>query len=579
MTDRRPRAADWLRVEARRIRKPLQASAALTALQTLLLVAQAWLLADILSAALLRRAPLPALWPQWLGLLVLAALRAVLIARGRRLAFDASQRLGSSLRARLLRQAQALGVPGLRAQAGGDWVTRMVDGVEQVLPYFARYLPGAASAALLPPILAVFVFPADWVSGLVLLLTAPLIPLFMVLVGNAAERASQKRYAQLRRLGAAFIDALGGLTTLRQLGAAERVADQLQAEGEDYRRLTLQVLRVAFLSALVLEFFAMVGIAVVAVLIGFRLLWHELAFRDGIFVLLLAPEFYLLMRALGGLRHARMDALAAAGDLLEFAPVPIASCASVLGERPAGRVAPTLRIENLHYSLPGRGALLRGLNATIGPGITALVGETGAGKSTLLDLLLGFAAPESGQIRIDGVELARLDPAQWRARIAWVPQRPHVFAGSVRDNLLLAAPDAAPAALARALTASGLDAVLARLPCGLDTALGEQGLGLSGGELQRLALARALLREQATLWLFDEPTAHLDADSARAIDTMIRAAAATRSVLLVAHRLEAARSADQVLVLRAGCIVEHGAPRALAHSQGAFAALLAAEAS
>lgn len=542
-------------------------------------MAQAWLLADILSAALLRRAPLPALWPQWLGLLVLAALRAVLIARGRRLAFDASQRLGSSLRARLLRQAQALGVPGLRAQAGGDWVTRMVDGVEQVLPYFARYLPGAASAALLPPILAVFVFPADWVSGLVLLLTAPLIPLFMVLVGNAAERASQKRYAQLRRLGAAFIDALGGLTTLRQLGAAERVADQLQAEGEDYRRLTLQVLRVAFLSALVLEFFAMVGIAVVAVLIGFRLLWHELAFRDGIFVLLLAPEFYLPMRALGSLRHARMDALAGAGDLLEFAPAPIASCADVSGERPAGRVAPTLRIENLHYTLPGRRALLRGLNATIGPGITALVGETGAGKSTLLDLLLGFAAPESGQIRIDGVELARLDPAQWRARIAWVPQRPHVFAGSVRDNLLLAAPDAAPAALARALAASGLDAVLARLPRGLDTALGEQGLGLSGGELQRLALARALLREQATLWLFDEPTAHLDADSARAIDTMIRAAAATRSVLLVAHRLEAARSADQVLVLRAGCIVEHGAPRALAHSQGAFAALLAAEAS
>ena len=570
-------AADWLRQEGRRLRRPLRVSAALIALQALLLVAQAWLLADILSASLLRRAPLAALWRPWVLLLLLAPLRVSLVVLARRVAFDASQHLGTRLRTRLLERTQALGVMGLRAEAGGDLITRLVEGVDAVLPYFARYLPGVATAALLPALLAVFVLPADWISGLVLLLTAPLIPLFMVLVGGAAERASQRRFTQLRRLGSAFIDALGGLTTLRQLGAAERVADELEAEGEEYRRLTMQLLRVAFLSALVLEFFAMVSIAVVAVLIGFRLLWHQMNFRDGIFVLLLAPEFYLPMRALGALRHARMDALAAAKDMLALEAASAPAAVPAAGASPAPSGAPTLRFEALRFTHAGRGETLRGVEASVGPGVTALVGASGAGKSTLLDLVLGFAAPDGGRILVNGGDLAQLDPAQWRARIAWVPQQPHVFDGTLRDNLLLAAPQAGVASLARALHDSGLDAVAAHLPLGLNTVLGERGLGLSGGELQRLALARMLLREESTLWLLDEPTAHLDSDSARLVTEVIRRAGATRTVLLVAHRLDAALDADQVLVLHDGFVVEGGAPRMLADAGGAFGALLAAE--
>ena len=570
-------AADWLRQEARRLRRPLRAGAALIALQALLLVAQAWLLADILDASLLRKTPLATLWRPWILLLLLAPVRVILLVRARRMAFDASQRLGTRLRARLLERTQALGVMGLRAQAGGDLITRLVEGVDAQLPYFARYLPGVATAALLPPLLAAFVLPADWISGLVLLLTAPLIPLFMVLVGGAAERASQKRFAQLRRLGGAFIDALAGLSTLRQLGAAERVAEELDAEGEEYRRLTMQLLRVAFLSALVLEFFSMVSIAVVAVLIGFRLLWHEMDFRDGIFVLLLAPEFYLPMRALGALRHARMDALAAAKDMLALEAASTPAAVPAAGAAPAPSGAPTLRFEGLRFTHAGRGETLRGVEATVGPGVTALVGASGAGKSTLLDLVLGFAAPDAGRILVNGGDLGQLDPAAWRARIAWVPQQPHVFAGTLRDNLLLAAPQANAALLARALHDSGLDAVAAHLPRGLDTVLGERGLGLSGGELQRLALARMLLRAEATLWLLDEPTAHLDSDSARLVTEVIRRAGATRTVLLVAHRLDAALDADQVLVLHDGFVVEGGAPRLLADAGGAFGALLAAE--
>ena len=469
---------------------------------------------------------------------------------------------------------------GLRAQASGDLITRLVDGVDAVLPYFARYLPQVSTAALVPLLLALFVFPADWISGLILLLTAPLIPFFMILVGNAAERASRQRYAQLTRLGAAFMDALGGLSTLRQLGAAERVAQRLDADGENYRLLTMQVLRVAFLSALVLEFFATVSIAVVAVLIGFRLLWHELSFHDGLFVLLLAPEFYLPLRALGTLRHARMDALAAAQQMavLDDAP-PQASAPLAGGHHAPPDHAPGVRIDNVNYVHVGRAAALRECSFELQPRrVTALVGATGSGKSTLLNLLLGFAPPESGRVLIDGIDLANLDMTQWRARIAWVPQQIHIFEGSVRDNLLLAAPRADAAVLQRAAADSGLDAVIARLPQGWDTPLGEHGLGLSGGEIQRLALARALLREHANVWLLDEPTAHLDADSAQAVERVIRTAAATRTVLLVAHRLATAQAADRVVVLRAGRVVEQGAPRELMRAQGAYAALLQAEA-
>lgn len=579
----RPRAgapgADWLRGEIRHVREPLLRATLLSGLLALALVAQAWLLSGILAAALFAHTPLGGLWPQWLGLLLLALLRFALNVGARHTAFAAAQSLTGRLRARLLRAAQGLGPYALRAQASGDLITRLVDGIDAVLAYFARYLPQLGNAVLVPLLLAIFVFPADWVSGLILLATAPLIPLFMVLVGRAAGRASERRYAQLTRLGATFIEALGGLVTLRQLGAADRFAQRLEVESEAYRALTMQVLRVAFLSALVLEFFATVSIAIVAVLIGFRLLWGELQIRAGLFVLLLAPEFYLPLRALGGLRHTRMDALAAAQHLAALdAAVPVAA-GSRARAAPAPRAAPPeIRIERVSYVHRGRGAGLLGCTLVLQPRrVTALVGATGAGKSTLLNLLLGFAAPDSGRIGIDGLDLAALDPAQWRACVAWVPQQAHVFEGTVRDNLLLAAPHADAAALQRAAGASGLTAVLARHARGLETPLGERGLGLSGGELQRLALTRALLRETARVWLLDEPTAHLDAAGARTVESVIRTAAATRTVLLVAHRLSAVRSADWVAVLHEGRVVEQGPPRELSLAGGAFATLLEAE--
>ncbi|MGC8517291.1 MAG: thiol reductant ABC exporter subunit CydD [Steroidobacteraceae bacterium] len=573
------RAAEWLRREARVIRGPLLRTALFTALLALALVAQAWVLAGILAAGVIWRDPIAQLWPLWLALLVLALLRFALNILARRSAVHGAQQLAGALRARLLRGAQALGPLGLRSHASGDLITRLVDGIEAVLVYFARYLPQAGAAVLVPLLLAVFVFPADWLSGLILVLTAPLIPLFMVLVGRAAARASEQRHAQLQRLGAAFVDALAGLVTLRQLGAGERFAVRVQSESEAYGTLSLQVLRIAFLSSLVLEFFAMVSIAIVAVLIGFRLLWGELALRDGLFVLFLAPEFYLQLRGLGALRHTRMDALASAEQLAGLEADAVAVSAPSAGTAPVrcGH-PPQIRLEGVAYLHPGRGAGLHECSFTIRPAqLTALVGASGSGKSTLLNLLLGFAAPDRGRILLDGVDLAGCDLGQWRECIAWVPQSTHVFEGTVRENLLLANREADAAALNRALEASGLAAALARLPQGADTELGERGIGLSGGQLQRLALARAWVRERATVWLLDEPTAHLDRDGAREIQGAIRAAAGSRTVLMAVHRLSAACAADWVVVLDGGRVVEQGPPELLQRTGGAFSALLQAQ--
>lgn len=572
-------ASGWLRRESAGLRAPFARSALAVALRTLALVAQAWLLAEILDAALFRHAPLAQLWRQWLALVALAPLRWWLSLRARRGPFDAALDRIVRLRAQLLARTQALGPIGLRGIASGDVITRLVDGIDALLPYYARYLPQTLTAAIVPLLLAAFVFQTDWISGLVLMLTAPLIPLFMLLLGGAAERASRKRFAQLARLGASFIDALGGLITLRQLGAADRVADGLATDGERYRALTMRVLRVAFLSALVLEFFATVSIAIVAVLIGFRLLWHELAFRQGLFILLLAPEIYMPLRALGALRHARMDALAAAGELSRFEDIPVAH-GPAAGVPLQATTPPAIRLQSVGFGHAGRRAALRDCSLELKPRrVTALVGGSGVGKSTLIDLLLGFAAPASGSIFVDGADLAGVDPASWRERIAWVPQRAHVFEGDVRENLLLANPGADEAAIERAADASGLRSVVARLPQGWNTRLGEHGRGLSSGELQRLALARAFLREQADVLLLDEPTAHLDSLSAARIDAVIRDLAVSRTVLLIAHRLDAVRRADWIAVMRDGCIVEQGAPHELASRRGAFADLLHAEAS
>lgn len=570
-------AAAWLRQQARPVRSLLARGVAACVAQALLMCLGAWLLAQALDRAIFGGQGLAQLWPLLAILPLLAAARFALAVWQRHVTFEAGAQISDRVRDALERRMCRLGPQWAARQSGGDLVTRLVDGVDALVPYYSAYLPQTALAALVPAVILLATLGADPWSSLVLLATAPLVPLFMVLAGHAAERASQRRWKQLRRMGAHFMDALSGLATLRLFRAVSRERELLAATGEAYRRETMAVLRVAFLSALVLEFFATVSIAVLAVLIGFRLLWGHLGFGQGLFVLLLAPEFFLPLRALGAQRHRRMDAAAAAVDLVELLDAP-----PIDGEAEPPRVAiaaPRVRLafERVCFGYDAGRPVLRELDLDVpAGGALTLLGASGGGKSTLLALLMGFAQPQSGRILVNGQDLATLDLEAWRRHVAWVPQRAHVFHGSLRDNLLLAAPHADRLTLERAVQAAALGPVVARLPQGLDTPLGERGHGLSGGERQRLALARAWLRD-APLLLLDEPMQHLDSATAAAVEGALRRLAQGRTVIRVAHRLDAIADDETVAVLSDGHVVEIGEAAALRAHDGAFAQLLAAD--
>jgi len=572
-------ATTWLRGQARPVRRLLSAGIAAGAGQAVLMCLGAWLVAHVLAGAIFHGRGWAQAWPVLAVLPLLAMVRFALALWQRRTTFEAGARVGDAVRQALERRLRQLGPSWAVRQSSGDLATRLVDGVDALVPYYAGYLPQAAFAVLVPVLVLLAVLPADPWSALVLVATAPLIPLFMVLVGRAAEQASQRRWMRLRRMGARFMDALSGLTTLRLYRAAAREQAVLDATGEAYRQETMAVLRIAFLSALVLEFFATVSIAVLAVLIGFRLMWGDLAFEPGLFVLLLAPEFFLPLRALGTQRHRRMEAAAAAEDLagLLVEATPAAAPSKRLASSPVAPADMAVAFERVCFGYAADREVLHDLDLAVPAGSRlTLVGTSGSGKSTLLDLLMGFAAPSSGRILVGGLDLAGLDMAAWRRHIAWVPQRPHVFHGTLRDNLLIAAPDADPLALRRAIHAAALAPVIARLPQGLDTPLGERGHGLSGGECQRLALARAWLRH-APLLLLDEPTQHLDDATAASIDAALARLGEGRTVIRVAHRLGAIADDERVAVLADGRIVEQGHAAALRAAGGAFARLLAAD--
>ncbi|GGA09650.1 thiol reductant ABC exporter subunit CydD [Dyella caseinilytica] len=572
-------STSWLRQQASPVRHLLVNGIVAGALQAVLMCAGAWLVAHVLSQAIFHASPLASLWPWLVWLPLIAVARFTLTVKQRRTTFEAGAKVSATVRLKLEERLRTLGPLWAAQQSRGDIVTRFVDGVDALVPYYAGYLPQLAFAAIVPAIIFASALFADPWSALVLAATAPLIPIFMLLVGRAAEQASQRRWKRLRRMGAHFMDALAGLTTLRLFRAVSREEAFLAATGDAYRQETMAVLRIAFLSALVLEFFATASIAVLAVLVGFRLLWGTLGFEPGLFVLLLAPEFFLPLRALGTQRHRKMEAAAAAEDLAalleEKAPVLANTVHTTKHSITSNQIAVAFRQVTFGYD-DGRDVLSDvNLAVTAGERLT-IVGTTGSGKSTLFSLLMGFATPRNGSILINGEDLAHLDLDAWRRHIAWVPQRPHIFRGTLRDNLLLASPDADELQLERAIHAAALTPVIARLPRGLDTPLGEHGQGLSGGERQRLSLARAWLRDAPVL-LLDEPTQHLDSSTAAQINASLSKLAEGRTVIRIAHRLDAIGADEHVAVMAEGRVVETGRASTLRQAHGAFARLLAAD--
>jgi ATP-binding cassette subfamily C protein CydD len=576
----------WLNGQRRHAGHYLSLAVGAGVLNGILLVVQAWAVAHIMNAVIFEGARLSGVrgW-LWL-LLVLFATRALLAWLGEQSAFRGAARIKVTVRDQVYRHLQALGPRYLSGERTGALAEALTKGVEDLEPYFAKFLPALSLSALLPLTILAVVFPLDWLSGLVMLLTAPLIPFFMVLIGKGAERLNQEQWKELSRMGAHFLDVIQGLTTLKLFNASRRESELIARISDDYRMSTMKVLRIAFLSSAVLEFFSTVSIAVVAVFIGFRLYQVELpipgwvalpkiGFFYGFFILLLAPELYLPLRNLGTHYHGRMEAIAAAERLLEILETPPPA-------RPGKAVALSsgarigVRFEQVHFAYaPGREALA-GATFHIRPGERiALVGPSGAGKTTVVNLLLGFIRPDRGSILVNGVDLAEIDIADWRHRLAWVPQSPRLFMGTLLDNIRLGMPEADLEAVREAARRAYAADFIEALPQGYATRVGEGGVGLSGGQIQRVALARAFLRD-APLVILDEATASLDPQSETLVQAGIDTLARGRTLLVVAHRLRTVQRADRILVLSQGSVVETGTHQELLAAPGLYRAMVGA---
>ena len=530
---------------ARAARGYLVVTVALGLAGTALILAQAGLLAHALATAA-RGEVAGALAGTLIALLIVVLMRAAVSYGGEVTALRAAATVKSQLRSALTARALRLGPGWLGSQRAGEIATLSTRGLDGLDSYFARYLPQLVLGVLVPIAVLARVAAADWISAVVIAVTLPLIPVFAVLVGWHTKAQTRRQWRLLAILGGHFLDVVEGLPTLKVFGRARAQEAVIAKVTDDYRRTTMATLRVAFLSALVLELAAAVATALVAVEVGLRLLYGHLGYETALLVLLLTPEAFLPLRAVGAQFHASMEGAAAAGRAFEILDTPVP-------DGPTGRAAPPtvtaaaptvtadlrvaeIRLSGITVIYPDRPRpALDGVSLTIAPGERiVLTGPSGAGKSTLLALLLRFVTPAAGTIEAGGVDLAATDLEQWRRQIAWVPQQPYLFSGSAADNIALGQPGASRGAIGRAARLAGAAEFIDSLPSGYDTPLGERGLRLSAGQRQRIALARAFLRD-APLLLLDEPTAHLDPAGARLVASALDTELADRTVILISH--------------------------------------------
>ncbi|MFI6857447.1 thiol reductant ABC exporter subunit CydD [Streptomyces sp. NPDC050416] len=529
---------------ARATRVFLVAVVALGAVGAGLVIAQAMLIAEVVVGAFQHRMAVSELGTPLLLLAAVAVGRALVGWLTELAAHRASAAVKSELRGRLLERAAQLGPGWLSGQRTGSLVALATRGVDALDDYFSRYLPQLGLAVVVPVAVLARIVTEDWVSAAIIVGTLPLIPVFMVLIGWATQSRMDRQWRLLSRLSGHFLDVVAGLPTLKVFGRAKAQAESIRRITGEYRQATMRTLRIAFISSFALELLATLSVALVAVTIGMRLVHGEMDLYIGLVILILAPEAYLPLRQVGAQYHAAAEGLAAAEEIFEVLQTPVPASGS--GAVPTGSLA----FEGVTVRYPGRSSdAVSDVSFTVEPGETvALVGPSGAGKSTLVNVLLGFVPPAEGRVRVGGADLADVDLEQWRSRIAWVPQRPHLYAGTIAENVRLARPDADDDAVRRALRDAGALEFVEALPEGADTVLGEDGAGLSAGQRQRLALARAFLADRPVL-LLDEPTAALDGATEAEVVAAVRRLAAGRTVLLVVHRPALLEVADRVVRL------------------------------
>ena len=559
----------WLRTQQTPIKKYLNLNILLATFSSVILVGQTYLLASLLHKLIILGEPVTGLAPYFIGLVVGFALRALILWIREKIGFKCGQLLRNIIRQQILDKIHQVGPATINNKPAGSWATIMLEQVENLHNFYARYLPQQALSAIVPMIILIAVFPLNWAAGLILMGTAPLIPIFMILVGKAAADSSQKNMDTLARLSGQFLDRLRGLETLRLFDRTSEQTRHIENSTEDFRETTMDVLKMAFLSSAVLEFFTSISIALMAVYFGFSYLGQvEFGSYDtpitlfiGFFCLILAPEFYQPLRDLGTYYHDRAAGIGAADAIVDFLEedyLIAQSAVEISGENvvvlsPQGKPL----TEALNFHIPAQSHI-------------AIVGQSGAGKTSLINAILGFL-PYEGSLKINGQELRDVDLAQWRKHIAWVGQNPLLLQGTIKENLLLGDIQASAQEIDHALALAQAKEFTDRI--GLDAEIKEGGIGVSVGQAQRLAVARALLRK-GNLLLLDEPTASLDAQSENQVLQALQHISRQQTTAMITHRIEDLKQCDTILVMRHGQIIQQGHFDQLQH-QGFFAELLA----
>lgn len=582
-------------------------------LSAIALIAQAYLIATLLDGVIVGNA-LQALTeganstqaqstvgasdylPHFMALIGLMLLRALLAYGRERASFEAGKRLRQQIRGAVMDKLTRLGPAFIKGKPAGSWASIVLEQVEDLQDFYARYLPQMTLAGVIPLLILIAVFPINWAAGLILLLTAPLIPLFMILVGMGAADANRKNFNALARLSGHFMDRLKGLATLKLFHRGDAELKVIEKASEEFRSRTMSVLRMAFLSSAVLEFFAAVSIAVLAVYFGFSYLGHldfgyygahaqlgpnaneglPFSLFVGLFILILAPEFYQPLRDMGTHYHAKAQAIGAAQALMTLLehPEPESSSAQdKLGRQTRLDKLTHLSVKDLEVFSTDGSRLLGPISFELKQGEhLALVGPSGAGKTSLLNALLGFL-PYKGKLLIDGVELANLDLAHWRQQLAWLGQEPQLFHGTVRENVALANPEMTDEQVWQLLEQANIHEFVRSQPLGLATPIGEQSSTLSVGQAQRIALARAL-GQAAQVFILDEPTASLDSVSEQLVSRTLKAAMAGKMGIMVTHRVDQLDHMSSILVLDKGEIVQRGDFATLSTEAGLFQTML-----
>ncbi|MGI2225128.1 heme ABC transporter permease/ATP-binding protein CydD [Shewanella frigidimarina] len=576
--------AKWLKSQQSSCGIFLKLSVLCGVLNGIAIVAQAYFIAQILQGVIIDNLVPAALSLQFFALIGLLFVRALLAQVRERISFEAGKRLRTDIRQAVLNKLVALGPVFIKGKPAGAWATLVFEQVEDLHDFYAKYLPQMMLAGFIPLLILACVFPLNWAAGIILMTTAPLIPLFMILVGMGAADANRKNMQALSRLSGHFMDRLKGLQTLKLFNRGEAELVNIEHASEDFRARTMSVLRLAFLSSAVLEFFAAVSIAVLAVYFGFSYLGHldfghygvQVSLFTGMFVLILAPEFYQPLRDLGTHYHAKAQAIGAAEALVELLDYQVNTPAKLHSTSlNMAFTAESINIQAIGvevFSLDGQ-RLAGPISFTLPAGEHwAIVGPSGAGKTSLLNALLGFL-PYQGSLLINGQELSQLNVAQWRQHLAWLGQDPQLFHGTVRENVALANPQLNDAQIMTLLEQADISEFVKQQPLGLDLVISDQSAGVSVGQAQRFALARALA-QPAKLFLLDEPTASLDAQSEQSVLTSLYGAMQSTTALTVTHKLDDLHNMNYILVMDNGMVVQHGHVNDLQQADGLLAQML-----